>query len=87
MLLWPPDGSQVTVTVSGIANDAASGVVRINWLVDDEYNQVEPSGSITVVNGVNEACDKIGSFVVTEAFRPGRFARPGARARARPSLL
>ena len=50
-LLWPPDGAQVTVTVSGIANDAASGVVRINWSVDDEYNQVEPSGSITAVNG------------------------------------
>jgi len=49
MLLWPPDGSQVTVTVSGITNDA--GVVDINWRVDDEYNQVEPSGSTTAVNG------------------------------------
>ena len=51
MLLWPPDGSQVTVTVSGIANDAASGVASINWSVDDEYNQVEPIGSISAVNG------------------------------------
>jgi hypothetical protein len=51
MLLWPPDGSQVTLTVSGIANDAASGVARINWSVVDEYRQVQPSGSITTVNG------------------------------------
>ena len=51
MLLWPPDGAQVTLTVSGIANDAASGVARINWSVVDEYRQVQPSGSITAVNG------------------------------------
>ena len=51
MLLWPPDGSQVTVTVSGSANDAASGVARINWSVVDEYGQVQPSGSITAGNG------------------------------------
>ena len=50
MLLWPPDGSQVTVTVSGIANDAASGVAHVNWWVVDEYGQVQPSGSITPGN-------------------------------------
>ena len=51
MLLWPPDGAQVTVTVSVTANDAASGVARINWSVVDEYRQVEPRGSITPANG------------------------------------
>ena len=50
MLLWPPDGSQVTVTVSVIANDAGSGVARINWSVVDEYGQVQPRGSITPAN-------------------------------------
>ena len=51
MLLWPPDGAQVPVTVSGIANDAGSGMARIDWYVVDEYHQVEPRGSITAVNG------------------------------------
>jgi hypothetical protein len=51
MLLWPPDGSQVTVTISGIANDVGSGVASINWSVVDEYRQVEPSGWISVTNG------------------------------------
>ena len=50
-LLWPPDGAQVTVTISGMANDAASGVASINWSVVDEYRQVEPSGGIAAVNG------------------------------------
>ena len=51
MTLWPPDGAQVTVTVSGIANDANSGVARISWSVVDEYRQVQPSGSIPAANG------------------------------------
>jgi hypothetical protein len=51
MLLWPPDGTYVTVTVSGTANDSLSGVASISWSVKDEYRQVEPSGSIAVTNG------------------------------------
>jgi HYR domain len=50
-LLWPPDGAQVTVTISGIANDTGSGVASINWSVVDEYHLVEPSGSISSSNG------------------------------------
>ena len=50
MLLWPPDRSQVTVTVSVTARDAGSGVARVNWSVVDEYGQVQPSGSITPAN-------------------------------------
>jgi HYR domain len=50
-LLWPPDGMQVTVTVSGAANDAGSGVASIRWSVIDEYRQVEPSGTLPAGNG------------------------------------
>ena len=50
-LLWPPDGAMATVTVSGVANDTHSGMSTISWSVDDEYNQVEPTGSKTVTNG------------------------------------
>jgi len=49
--LWPPDGTTVPVTVSGVANDASSGMATISWVVVDEYHQVEPKGSIAVTNG------------------------------------
>jgi hypothetical protein len=50
-LLWPPDGAQVKLTVSGVVNDVGAGVARINWSLVDEYRQVEPSGTISPANG------------------------------------
>ena len=37
--------------MSGVASDAQSGMSTISWTVDDEYNELEPSGSITATNG------------------------------------
>ena len=73
MLLWPPDGAQVTVTVSVTASDAGSGVARVNWSVVDEYRQVQPSGSITA-----------GKRRVQLPDRPG--SRPKGKRQGRTSL-
>ena len=53
LLLWPPDGTYVTVTVSGVAVDNAggSGIARVEYSVVDEYRQVQPSGSIAATDG------------------------------------
>jgi hypothetical protein len=48
MLLWPPNGAIVPVTVSGQAFDGGSGVASIEWQVVDEYRQYQPTGSVTV---------------------------------------
>lgn len=45
MMLWPPTGAIVNVTVSGQAFDAGTGVAAIDWQVVDEYRQHQPAGS------------------------------------------
>jgi hypothetical protein len=48
--LWPPDGSQVTITVSGRITDEPGdcGVSSASYQVMDEYGQIQPSGSVTL---------------------------------------
>lgn len=48
LILWPPNGAIVPVTVSGTASDAGSGVGTIEWRVIDEYGRYQPSGSLAV---------------------------------------
>jgi hypothetical protein len=47
--LWPPNGKFVTVTVTGTATDALTGVnpSSLSFHVIDEYGMVQPSGRIT----------------------------------------
>jgi hypothetical protein len=51
--LWPPNGKFVTVTVTGVAKDTLSGVDpnALRYQVQDEYGEVQPSGSIIAVSG------------------------------------
>src|SRR5262245_44790995 len=53
--LSPPNGKLVTVTVSGTITDESGGSgVQANstaYQVMDEYGQIQPSGSVTLVNG------------------------------------
>jgi len=51
-VLWPPNGKFVTVTVTGVASDALSGVnaSSLAFHVVDEYGTVEPSGPITSIS-------------------------------------
>lgn len=48
--LWPANGKTVKVVVSGTIADGTSGIdpATLRYSVDDEYGQVEPSGSLTV---------------------------------------
>jgi probable HAF family extracellular repeat protein len=46
--LRPPNGQLVTVTVSGAITDEGSGVSRAGYTVMDEYDQVKPSGPVTL---------------------------------------
>jgi len=54
-ILWPPNGRLVAVTVSGTTSDAGSGVDRSSatYRVEDEYGQVQPSGTMTLDAGGN----------------------------------
>lgn len=36
-VLWPPNGKEVPVTISGSAEDAVSGVASVTIAVQDEY--------------------------------------------------
>jgi Bacterial Ig-like domain len=49
--LWPPDGKMVPITISGTITDPTSGVSTATYAVKDEYGSVQPSGSVTLVNG------------------------------------
>jgi len=40
--LWPPNGQQVTVNISGDATDIGTGLSLITFRVVDEYGEVEP---------------------------------------------
>jgi hypothetical protein len=50
-VLWPPNGSTVPVTISGIIADGGSGVDSSNaaFLVTDSEGQIQPSGPIMVL--------------------------------------
>ena len=50
-LLWPPDGTEVTVTVTGVVSDVGSGVASLSWSVQDEYRQVQPAGTLSTGGG------------------------------------
>ena len=41
--LWPPNNKMKNVLVSGSATDAGSGIASITFIVEDEYNLVEPT--------------------------------------------
>jgi uncharacterized lipoprotein YddW (UPF0748 family) len=40
--IWPPNGQQVMVTISGDATDSGTGVKSVSFRIVDEYGQVEP---------------------------------------------
>jgi hypothetical protein len=47
LVLWPPNGKAVTVTVSGTIGDTG-GLASARFVVTDEYGQVQPAGPIAV---------------------------------------
>jgi hypothetical protein len=50
--LSPPNGKIVTVTVSGmITDEPGSGVSGAAYQVTDEYGQIQPGGSLSLVEG------------------------------------
>jgi uncharacterized lipoprotein YddW (UPF0748 family) len=52
--IWPPNGNDVVVTVSGVSTDAGTGVASIAFRVVDEYDQVQPSIPQVVASGEAE---------------------------------
>lgn len=44
--IWQSNGEMTNVTISGIVADDISGVASASFVVNDEYNEIEPSGSI-----------------------------------------
>jgi hypothetical protein len=49
--LWPPNGKWGLVTVSGNVTPGTSPLVSANYAVIDEYDQIQPSGSIALSAG------------------------------------
>jgi virginiamycin B lyase len=51
--LWPPNGSSVPVNVSGIVTAGTSALAPggTGYTVNDEYGQVQPSGSVALGSG------------------------------------
>jgi len=63
VLLWSPNRTMVPVTVSGTVSDGT--VATVSLAVNDEYGQIQPSGTATVTGGAF-------SFVVSlQAWRQG----------------
>jgi hypothetical protein len=48
--LWPPNGKLVPVTITGTVTDIGSSVnpSTVDYVVTDEYRQVQPKGSVTL---------------------------------------
>lgn len=46
--LWPPNGTLISVTVSGNISAGTSALTTTSYAVHDEYGQVKPRGSITL---------------------------------------
>ena len=72
-VLWPPNSRMVEVTVRGKVSDDGSGVASLSYVLQDEYNQLNSSGTITP--------DEDGkfSFVVTLKAARNRKDRNGRR--------
>jgi hypothetical protein len=50
--IWPPNGKDVTVTLTGTATDAGpGGLTSISFRVIDEYGDVQPAISTVVATG------------------------------------
>lgn len=49
-ILWPPNGSMVSVSISGRMTDTETGVdaARVSYAVSDEYGRVHPSGIVAL---------------------------------------
>ena len=51
IILWPPNGKPVLVTVSGVVTPGTSPLTSTTATVTDEYGQVQPSGNIVLRAG------------------------------------
>jgi len=49
--LWPPNGEPVVVTVSGTVTAGTQAIIASAYAVKDEYGQVQPNGSVTLLAG------------------------------------
>jgi hypothetical protein len=55
--LWPANGKRVTVTVKGMITDDEPGGSGVQagsaaYVVIDEYGQIQPRGSVALVDGL-----------------------------------
>jgi hypothetical protein len=58
--LWPPNHKEVTVTISGAATDAGTGIDTVRFRITDEYGQVEPALAPVPGNGSAMLTFKVG---------------------------
>ena len=58
--LWPPNHKEVTVTISGAASDAGTGIESVQFRVTDEYGRVEPEIAPVAGNGAATLKWKVG---------------------------
>jgi hypothetical protein len=49
--LWPANGKMVPVSVSGTISDKSCPIKSVRYAVTDEYGKIQPSGSVSLVNG------------------------------------
>ena len=47
-VLWPPNGKWVAVTASGTITDTSCSGIKASYAVEDEYDEVQPSGNVTL---------------------------------------
>lgn len=52
--IWPPNGKDVVVSLSGVSTDTGTGVASITFRVVDEYGEVEPPIAQVVASGETE---------------------------------
>jgi uncharacterized lipoprotein YddW (UPF0748 family) len=67
--LWPPNGQQATVNISGDATDVGTGVSSITFRVVDEYGEVEPL--IPAIAGSGAPFVRWSKELQLQAFRRG----------------
>lgn len=46
--VWPPNGKTINANINGTIVDNGSGVANASYIVEDEYNEVTPSGTISI---------------------------------------
>lgn len=68
-LIWPPNNTMVTVTLSGTIQDAGTGIESVTVRVRDEYGRVEPS--LQPVAGGGVAMIQFSRALQLEASRRG----------------